>query len=228
MLNYINILMEYIDTTNVKGRNSHFQRCVNRIREANAQEEAAAKMLNVVARGVDDGTSAANLCMQLGKQIGYIAGYKPTDPPPIGPNGQLTMGMHILDWFAKEKWVKLELFFNLKSKHKQYQVIPLNAFAHFAATNSTNLDLPALTDDPFVWNYPIQTYGNNRMLLVKKSISANMIDYLHKDKMPDVYKAVNRLNAQQYRINPFILKQVMLAIDSEDFDNFLPEPITQR
>ena len=222
-MDYISTLIDYINKGEV-GKRSHFRTCLDRIRENGNQERAAERMLNIVAAGISAQSSLSNIAMKLGIQVGYLADYKPTDPPPVGEQGILAMGISILDWFAKEQWLKAEKFRIFNKKHLQFHAIPLGPFVEYCVNSEDNYSYPEITEGAYVWDYPLQTYEDNRMSLVKKSAKAGMLSHYYKDQMPLVYEAVNTLNAQQYLVNPWILE---LAEAAQPGQSFCPDAITE-
>ena len=218
---YDNIIVDAINNCNPPKQSKLFK-VLNNIREADKQQEVAEKLINIVATRSDSkrGSSASSLALTLADNICWMSGVSPLDPPLLKEQGMLGVGGDILNWFVEADLGKMELFKMINSKHSQWFFMPTGPFKGYCDLEVRDRTIPDLTDSPFEWIAPVMKVNNNKMELVKRCSSVGLsYRYLY-EKIPHVYTAINRLNAQQWVINPFIRDIAAVAGNP-----FLPERI---
>lgn len=79
------------------------------------------------------------------------------------------------------------------------------------------------TEGVRLWKRPVYRTDSHRIPIVKKADRYDLLDYYEYDRMPLVYKALNRLNSQSFRINERLLSFILTTPSFQ----FLIEPISE-
>ena len=207
------------------GNKSHLYHVLRRLQSVpGATQLAAEKAVQIVSdsSGAGKGTAAA-IALNLGKVIGYISGYSPNDPPKITDKGICSMGVTILDWFAKEGMVTAKKV-SIDNGKTQWFILPKGDFAIKASEDTNDKLYMPLNNGPWEWTSPILMYEGYPIELVKRSTYTGLLHTHTQEAMPEVYEAVNRANRQEWIANSWLLD----VIDDMAEDNpFLPEPVVQ-
>ena len=215
------------------GPNTHVRHVLNRmVDDDEMQEKAAIRALEIVVNSLNSGKgkkdknkrgSMTDICYKIGQSLGYISGYSPDDPPKVDDSGIAQMGMKVIDWFCQEGWLTLNKFKLPKGKHWQWHVIPSTEFVAYCSEHVRTTELPSITAGAFVWNKPYLMFNNSPMEFVKKSLLHRVTNWYYPDDIPDVYKAINRLNAQTWKVNQHMLNLMNTMTDDNPFQ---PESIS--
>ena len=223
---YVNLLTtNFATTTNNNGEHlyapkSHFNALLNRISaESELHERCARRSIEIVITTINHGSGLAGCAYRIGQTCGVIAGYSPNDPPPITEAGIINIGIHVLNWMCAHGMItvdKLQMDGTSKGQTKWF-AFPKGDFAELCNVTFTNNTSPPMNEGKFVWEKPVVIINDTPVSLVKKSMYSRTVGDYTFDKMPEVYAAVNKANAQEWKINKHILRLIETAHHTNPF-----------
>ena len=212
------------------GNRSHLSHVLKRIVvSSDLTEKAAIKCIEVISHGVSKEIPLTQIATRLGKLVGYISGYTPKDPPKITEMGICSMGISILDWFAQEGYITVKKFRMTGDKmREQYMILPKGDFADICVSGPATIAYIDPTEGPIVWEKPMMVKDGFPYELVKGSAKAKLLHLHTKEAMPKVYEAVNKMNAEEWIVNDWIIHLKETASEDNPYiPSFIDEDVIE-
>ena len=107
-----------------------------------------------------------------------------------------------------------------KVKDKWYVISISEEFSRYAQELSPSSSIISPLNGAFEWVKPTASFNGRIIPIVKKSSRYNLTGLYTYDKMPQVYSAINRLNAQTFSINRSMIPLLSTSL------SFIPEAIS--
>ena len=181
------------------GPRAYLKQIQNTIIEQDKELEVAEAVIQYIASSVFNASPLIASARKISTKI-----HRMLQLPIPNEHSLFKLGIEAHNWMAMVGLIDVDKYPTIekdKVKVKWYVVSVSEEFSEYANTMAPNKLMVSPTEGPRVWKEALYYVNDHRIPIVKKADRYDLLDRYSVDKMPNFYKAVNRLNAQGFRVN---------------------------
>ena len=191
-------------TTTTFGTRSYANEVHKELLEADLLQEASQIILDAVASSVSSAQTVINAARKVSTRIHTLIGKElPND------HSLLKYGTSVLDVVAQTGLIDVEKHPTISKgsvKELWYVVSLSQELTDYASILTPSKSMPSPIQGFKEWTKATMQSTSGIIPIVKKADRYQVLDWYSEEKMPEVYRSLNRLGKQSFRINSRILR----------------------